>query len=189
MRLFVAVELPSSVIAAAAAVSEQLRERVVRVAPGARLAWVPADRMHITLRFLGRVPDEQATAIARVLARPFDVPAFTVRLGHVGTFPPRGAPRTVWIALDDGGDTCRRVEAEVSSRLDLLGLARDPRPFTPHLTLARARTPAGLRASSFTDIAVSPGGGPIDAITLFESRLSSRGPTYTALQRTSLRTG
>jgi len=189
MRLFVAVEMPPSVITAAVAVSEQLRERVARVAPRARLTWVPADRMHITLRFLGHVPDEQAAAIGSVLARPFDVPSFTVGLGHVGTFPLRGAPRTVWMALAHGGDACRRVEAEVSSRLDLLELPRDPRPFTPHLTLARAREPARLRASTFTDVAVPPGAGPVDAITLFESRLSSRGPTYTALQRTSLRPG
>ena len=189
MRLFVAVELPASVITVAAAVSEELRERVARVAPRARLTWVAADRLHVTLRFLGQVGDDQAAAIAQALAPPFDVPPFPLGLGDVGTFPGRGAPRTVWIALARGAEACRSLAGGVSARLDLVGIPREPR-LIPHLTLARVREPGGLRGQVLTDVVVPPHpGGSADAITLFESRLSSRGPTYTALQRTPLRGG
>jgi len=190
MRLFVAVELPPPVIAAAAAAGQLLRERVAGVAPGARLTWVAPDRMHVTLRFLGQVNDEQAAAIAGTLAHPFETPSFTIGLGDIGAFPRRGAPRSIWIALAAGGEACRRLEHELSGRLDRVGIPRDPRPFSPHLTAARVREPAGLRWPAIADVAVPlHPGGPVDAITLFESRLSSRGPTYTALQRTTLREG
>ncbi len=190
MRLFVAIELPRAVIAAATVVSQSLRERVALVAPAARVTWVSPDRLHVTLRFLGQMGDGQAAAIARVMAHPFEVPAFTISFGDVGTFPERGAPRAVWIALTAGLDACRRLEADVSSRLEPLGIPREPRPFSPHLTLARVREGSGLRGTALTGITMPrPASGPIDAITLFESRLSSRGPTYIALQRTSLHVG
>src|SRR3954447_4886264 len=102
MRLFVAIELPRAVIAAATVVSQSLRDRVALVAPAARLTWASPDRLHVTLRFLGQVNDGQEAAIARVLADPLEVPAFTISFGDVGTFPERGTPRTVWIALTDG---------------------------------------------------------------------------------------
>jgi 2'-5' RNA ligase len=145
--------------------------------------------MHITIRFLGEVPDDRADAITRALAGPLATPAFPVALGAPGLFPTRGAPRTFWIALDGDAAGAHRLEAEVSSRLEELGIPREARPFSPHLTLARVREAGGLRGTAvLAGLTVPPhAGGRVDAITLFESRLSSARPTYTALQRTPLR--
>jgi 2'-5' RNA ligase len=191
MRLFIAVELPPSVAAAAAAASEALRERVRQRAPHARLAWVAADRMHLTVRFLGEMNPDRVRAIAQALAAPLDDYPFPLTLGAAGAFPLRGAPRALWLAINEGRSALSAVEEAVSSRLDTLAVGRESRAFKPHLTLARVRDPSGLQRGEWLQGLVPPPHAPgvVDAITLFESRLSSTGPTYTVLQRTSLRPG
>ena len=188
MRLFVAIELPPAVVSAAEAVAQSLRERVARIAPHARLTWVAPDRLHVTVRFIGEVDDERAAAIGRVLGPPLQTPSFTIAAGAAGAFPARGAPRALWLALTSAPGVLADLEREVSARLDRAGVAWDARPFRPHVTLARVREPAGLRASALLAGVEAPphGSGCVDAITLFVSRLSPRGPTYGVLQRTSL---
>jgi 2'-5' RNA ligase len=68
-------------------------------------------------------------------------------------------------------------------------VAPEDRPYNPHLTLARVREAVGLRAAPLLDgvSEVVLGVTQVDAITLFESRLSPQGPTYVALHRTALR--
>src|SRR3954471_24901570 len=191
MRLFIAVELPPSVAAAATAASDALRERVHQRAPRARLTFVTPGRMHLTLRFLGEINRDRGTAIAQAFAAPLDHHSFPLTLGEAGVFPARGAPRTVWLAIADGRAALRTLEEAVASRLDTIGVPREARPFSPHLTLARVRDPTGLQGVGFLqDLAPPPhAAGMVDAITLFESRLSPGGPIYTVLQRTSLREG
>ena len=90
-----------------------------------------------------------------------------------------------------GRDELKAIERIVSSRLLALGIAEEDRPYSPHLTLARVRDAAGLRTIRLLDGLTdrSVGTTRIDAITLFQSRLSPKGPTYVPLLRTSLRAG
>ena len=189
MRLFVAVELPPPALIAAADLSRVLQRRVSALAPQARFTWIPADRMHLTIRFLGEVATTRLSPLEAALSAPFDTGVFTLTLGDPGAFPPRGAPRVLWLGIDEGRAELMRLEQEVSTRLEGLRIPREERPYRPHLTLARAREPHGLRVPALLDDlpSITPSGGLIDAITLFESRLSPRGPTYTPLRRLLLR--
>jgi 2'-5' RNA ligase len=83
------------------------------------------------------------------------------------------------------------TEQRVSERLARAGIAAEPRPYTPHLTLARVREAAGLRSAGLLEATgeATLGTTTVEAITLFESRLSPQGPTYVALQKTSLAGG
>jgi 2'-5' RNA ligase len=188
MRVFIAVELPAAAVAAAVSAGQQLRDAIAAEAPRARLAWVPSERMHVTLRFVGDVAADVAAAIAGALAPPFRTPAFTLTVGAPGVFPARGVPQVCWVSITTGLESLRSLEAEISSRLERIAVARERRPFAPHVTLARVRDPAGLRGTSWLERASMPPntGGVVDAITLFESRLSATGRVYTALQRTPL---
>src|SRR5689334_11677823 len=102
MRLFIGIELDERVKAAAADVAERLRQRLQRAAPALVARWVAAENLHITLWFIGEVPDERAAAIADVLHAPFDTPAFNLSAAGCGTFPPFGPPRVFWIGLAEG---------------------------------------------------------------------------------------
>jgi RNA 2',3'-cyclic 3'-phosphodiesterase len=188
VRLFVAVDLEATVIAAAQSLARRLEERAASLAPGARITWIPPQLMHLTVRFIGNADEAMTTAISTVLRERWAVSPFELRIRDVGVFPPRGAPRVLWAGIEHGADQLIAVEQEVSARLLRLGVPQDDRPFTPHLTLARVRDAAGLRArdwiGEFEGQAL--GTSRVDAITLYESRISARGPTYVPLQVTPL---
>jgi 2'-5' RNA ligase len=185
MRLFIAVELDERIRSEAGRVVEVLRRRGASLAPRARLTWVTADRMHLTVRFIGAADEERLAAVRRALDPRFETASFTLAVEGTGTFPPKGPPRVIWAGLREGRDHLLALERELTARLSTIGIPPDDRPYNPHLTLARVRDPAGLRAAALLDGLQSHAFGHsiIDAITLFESRLSPKGPTYVALAR------
>jgi 2'-5' RNA ligase len=184
--LFVAVELEPHVNGAVAACSAELRRRAAK-APRARITWVAAERLHITVRFLGEADAARAAAIRVALGPHLPLAPFDAAIEGVGAFPEHGPPRVLWAGVG-GGDALIAVEAEVSGRLDRCGLPREARPYHPHVTLARVREPGGLRTSAWLEGLHDRhfGLSPVKAITLFESRPSRDGHEYVALQRTRL---
>ena len=188
MRLFVAVEIEPQVVARLAACVDELRRRVETRAPQARVTWVPADRLHVTVRFIGEVDEEQSTRIQSALAPPTGIAPFVLVCRGVGTFPERGAPRVIWAGIGDGADGLAVLEREVSSRLSACGISPEERGYQPHVTLARVRDARGLQTRSLTDGFVDRpfGTSRVVAITLFHSRPSPQGAVYVPLQSTSL---
>jgi 2'-5' RNA ligase len=188
MRLFVGVEIGEQMAAAAAALVDELRRRAQRLAPRARITWISEDRFHLTVRFIGNADEDHCRAIATALAPPLGVSTFELALAGVGAFPRSGKPQVLWSAVVAGDAGLQQIERDVSDRLESAGVARESRPYRPHLTLARVREAAGLRSQPlFTGLdGRSLGTTRVEAITLFESRLSPKGPTYVALQRTAL---
>jgi 2'-5' RNA ligase len=187
MRLFTAIELGEFVCARAGALVESLRRRAAESAPRAKVTWVAPERMHLTLRFIGEVDDARAESIVGALRRPIELDPFDVRWQGLGAFPPRGAPRVLWVGVASGTAALVNAERKVSDRLASIGLAREERPYSPHLTLARVREPAGLKtAALFEGLDSVLGDTHVNAITLFRSHLSPKGPTYVAMERTAL---
>ena len=188
MRLFVAVEIGERLAKRAATLTEELERRATTAARRAKVTWIPADRMHLTIRFIGEVDDGKASMVRQVLEEPLAVAPFRLTLCGVGTFPKSGTPRVVWLGVTEGGEQLRRVEREITARLTPLGIPEEHRAYSPHLTLARVRDPAGLKSTRLVDGLTDRriGTTHIDTITLFQSKLSPKGPTYTPLLRTSL---
>jgi 2'-5' RNA ligase len=123
MRAFVAVEVPSPQL------------------PGVRS---PADGApsHLTVLFLGDVADavvqDLSAAFARVVA--IEEP-FQLSLRGLGTFPPDGRPRVLFARLAEGAGTMSRIHDRLAEAARALGVRFDDRPFVPHLTLLRVRSP------------------------------------------------
>ena len=190
MRLFVAIEIAEDVATAALELISRLRSTAERLAPRSRLTWMNGSRLHVTVRFIGHVDDDKVDAIRGTLAPPLDIDPFDLTIATIGVFPPRGTPRVVWAGIAAGREPLISIERAVSARLTNTGVSPEERPFRPHLTLARVRDAAGLRpASLIGDLHdATVGTTRVDAITLFESRPSPKGPIYVALQRTAVRT-
>jgi 2'-5' RNA ligase len=188
MRLFVAIEMNRSVEGAAREVIDDLRDRVARLAPRARVTWSAAERIHVTVRFIGEADEARAQNIRAALGPTIDAPAFDLTIEGVGAFPPRGAPRVFWAGLTDGRDNLLEVERAVSQRLGSL-VSPEDRPYSPHLTLARVKEPASLSRTALLEGLATRRFGKVhvDAITLFESRLSPQGASHVPLQRSALR--
>ena len=187
MRLFTAIELGEDVCGRGAALVETLRRRAAASAPQAKVTWVAPERMHLTLRFIGEVDDRKAESIVAALRSPMAIEPFDVRWQGLGSFPPRGAPRVLWVGVASGAEGLTRAEKAVSDRLASLGIAPEGRPYSPHLTLARVREPAGLKAAALFDgLDGALGETHVNAITLFRSHLSPKGPTYVVMEKTAL---
>ena len=188
MRLFVAVEIGELLSQHVADVSRELQRRAAEAAPHAKVTWVPPDRMHLTIRFIGEVDDDKAALVREALAPPFPLSSFSLTLCGVGTFPRGGTPRVVWIGVTEGREALLAIERAVSARLQSLGIPEEDRAFSPHLTLGRVREPGRLKAPRLVDGLTerTVGSVRVDAITLFHSKLSPKGPTYTPLLRSVL---
>jgi 2'-5' RNA ligase len=186
MRLFVAVDIDDAVRRRLAAVisSSAARPAFRRL----EVAWVPADRLHITIQFIGHVPDPVADEIRARLLPPYPMPPFSLHLEGLGAFPPGGRVRVIWVGLRRGRDELCRLQEETLRRLEGVPFRRETRTFSPHLTIARLRTPgpAVLREHLAGAAAEAAGRCTIDAVTLYESRLSPRGATYIPVQRAPL---
>jgi len=136
-----------------------------------RAAPVKADRLHITLHFLGDVAAHRLPGLVRVLRVPFE--PFALDLGH-GEIWPNGIavlhPDAVPAAL-------QTLHAAVGSALARLALPLDSRPYRPHVTLARrahgAKAPAqgpGLHwriDDGFVLVRSLPGGAGYEVIERF----------------------
>jgi 2'-5' RNA ligase len=176
-RLFIAVDVPSSVKAGLASALEPFRNSI----PLAR--WTGFDGWHVTVKFLGstwpRLLDDVRGAVATAAA---ETPAFDSALTQVGAFPTPTRARVVWAGLDDANG----VLARLAERLDEL-LADDfipeKRAYTPHLTLARLAPPRNLRefAPQLVGMPVKSERFSIDQLVLYRSHLSPRGATYEPL--------
>lgn len=190
MRLFLGIELPDSVKAAAAKACGRIRKQIERDAPTASIRWVPAENLHITLWFLGEVRDNAFDPLAAALTPQVRLAPFRLRLSGAGAFPESGPPRTLWLGVPEGAAALRTIYAELANRLGTLGFPPEQRPYSPHLTIARVKDVrrsdgAAVRAAltaNFGDI----GEYTVPWITLFRSQSTSSGSRYEHLLRVPL---
>jgi 2'-5' RNA ligase len=186
--LFVAAEIGEALAAQVEDLSDELQKRTAKAAPRAKVTWIPSQRMHLTIRFIGEVDGTRAAAIRTALEPPIEVAPFELTLAGAGMFPKSGTPRVVWVGVARGREELLAAEREISARLIRIGVPGEERPYSPHLTLARVREPAGLRSARLLEglTETTIGTVQVDAITLFQSKLSPKGPTYLALLRIPL---
>jgi 2'-5' RNA ligase len=179
MRLFVAVEIEDTARRAAAAAAEELRHVL---APVLKARWVAAENMHLTVRFIGQVDDLRAPALVEALCPPLDIAPFDLELGACGVFPPRGAPRVLWIGLTQGLPSLALLHDAFNQRLRPFGFEPEVRPFSAHLTLARIKDAPGGAARAVRDaldrVTVHRARSDVGRATLFQSHLSTKGPRY-----------
>ena len=191
MRLFVAVELEPRARVAIAAALEKLRRHPTLGATSVK--WVETRNLHLTLQFLGEVEADAAAAVAGALAPASPLPAFRVTLGSFGAFPPRGAPRVIWVGVQAGAPALGALREEVARRLAPLGYRPDRQQYRPHLTVGRVRRAGGRLREA---LAGAPSGSEIETVAwgvrraaLFESRLGPAGPSYRVLAELPLAGG
>lgn len=184
-RLFVALPLPEPVRRA-------LGELVASLSGlPARVGWVRPENAHLTLKFLGDVPAARVDAVRTALdaVGAATVP-FELVLADLGAFPPRGQVRTVWVGARDGADAARALAERLEAGLEPLGFPREPRPFAPHLTLGRVRSPLARQAFDRARERlgeVRPGRLSVDRVVLIRSELAPGAPPrYTALHEVVL---
>jgi 2'-5' RNA ligase len=184
LRLFLAVELDESLKEVVNSLMEPLRKT------GADVKWVQRANLHMTLKFLGEVADEKLGLIVETARRALACCArFDIGLGGVGTFPPAGKPRVIWIGIEDARAQLAAMSRSLEEAFAQVGFPPEDRPFKPHLTLGRVRSPKGVERlrPALAKTAV-PATKPmtVDKVLLIKSVLTSAGPIYTVLERIDL---
>lgn len=184
MRLFTAFTPPEPVIAEWARIQEALRAQIV-----AR-RFEPLDNAHVTLHFLGEVPEARLETLDACLAEAVQAHApFEVSLGALAGFPNVRHPRVIFIGLESPEQALLRLQAAVGTALQRAELYQpEARAYVPHLTLLREPQETALAAERMRELTVAPLGWRVEAFDLVRSVTTPQGAIYTSLARYPLPT-
>jgi RNA 2',3'-cyclic 3'-phosphodiesterase len=179
VRTFVAVFPPPEVQERALAMAR-------RLPLGGRVRWSRPENVHLTLKFLGDIREEildnLCTALEKVCERHT---AFDVGLAVLGAFPSARRAQILWAGVGEGSDRLRRLAESLDAAFAPLGFEREKRPYTPHLTLGRARG----KPASFDPPPVEEDLGEfrVGRVELTESTLTHEGAIYRTVRAFALK--
>jgi 2'-5' RNA ligase len=146
---------------------------------------VSTSNYHLTLKFLGGIEESRAADIGAALtAAVAGLPAVDLALRGLGAFPSPARPRVIWAGVDAGGPSLAALAGAVDAGLAALGVPREARGFSAHVTLGRVREPRrdpALAAALARAAGVELGSSRVDRVVLMRSELSPRGARYSEL--------
>jgi 2'-5' RNA ligase len=177
VRLFVAIHPPEDCRAAYAAALDELS------LPGGSWRPTPVAQVHLTLQFIGSVPERDLGGVVESVERSAaGLPSFQLVPQTLVTIPQRGPPRVIALTLD-----APATMLEIKRRL-VQRLARDPRRddpdrFLPHITLGRF---TGIGRVPRVEMEVSLPGFEVRSIVLFRSVLRPSGAEHSEVMRAGL---
>jgi 2'-5' RNA ligase len=182
MRVFIAIDINEKTRAAIADVQKQLNAKVdIR---GGDVKWVEPDNIHLTLKFLGEISDEQLEEVKEIINTVAQTHnKFTLDIESVGSFGGRSA-KVVWVGASKGTDELLALQKDLDEQLTLADFPSEDREFSAHLTICRVRNPkAGLKLADAVGQFAKLKLGVIsaDAICVYQSQLMPDGPIYTLL--------
>jgi len=176
MRVFIAIDLPNEIRDALREIQRQLRSLTDSV------RWVAPESIHITLKFVGEVPDKRVEDINTAL-RGLTWKPFTVTVRGVGFFPGTRSPRIFWAGME--APTMKGLAEHLDARMERQGFDKEKRAFRPHITLARAKdsridSSLVLGATEYQEH--NFGSFTVDRVFLFKSTLKPSGAVYEKLK-------
>ena len=185
IRSFIAIPLSAEIIFRIEKTQKELKTLPADV------KWVNPRSIHLTLKFLGGIEEEDIEKIAQGIQdgiKGFKPWSAAVR--NMGAFPSLKNPRVIWIGIEDQSGQLVRLQNQTEQQMSKLGFEEEKRTFSPHLTLGRVRSPRGKdelvkylldeRERVFGEINV-------DRVILFKSELKPTGAVYTVLKEFILR--
>ena len=161
----------------------QLQEQLKQQAQLSAVRWTSPEQMHLTLRFLGHLPDTDLSAVQEALHQATHKnPPLHLAVVGLGCFPSPRRPRVFWAGIDAEGDALFQLQRSVLEHTRSWGKL-DDRPFHAHITLARIteiRPPAARRFADLVDKhrQDSAGRWTVQSVELMRSDLSPRGARY-----------
>ncbi len=190
MRAFIAIELPPEIKDYLKKLQDKLKTR------GAEVKWVEPPNIHLTLKFLGEINEDQSQEIIKIIKDVSSAkPAFDIALGDLGAFPRITSPRIIWVGIDAGAKETRQIAQELEDQISSrLGMPKDPKGFSAHITIARIKSAFNI-TGLIQDLKNMAGIMPEEKlqfkaakISLIKSTLTPEGPLYETFQEASLKT-
>ena len=187
MRSFIAVEIDD-------AIRERLGQRIEAFrSAGAQVRWVAPQNIHLTLKFLGEIDPERVPDVEQVMKEATrEVAPFEIELREIGAFPSLSRPRVIWVGCRDETGGLWKIFRVLERGLVPLGIEKEKRRFSPHLTVGRIKSKGRDRRLDFlkgelkAHIDFVAGRQRVSGITLFKSQLTPRGAIYTVVRTAKL---
>ncbi len=188
IRAFIAIELSDELKA-------KLGQLKARLQSGEQtwVKWVEPDSIHLTLKFLGNIAADKTGEILKAMeAAAQAVPVFYLEVKDLGVFPNLKRVQIAWVGIRGDIDKLGQLQQRIDSNLTQLGFAPESRPFTAHLTLARARNQASLEERQrfgqlIAGTKFEAGTIKVDAISLMRSQLTREGAIYSRIGEVRLK--
>lgn len=184
MRAFLAIEVPDSLKPGLTLLRDRLRKS------GARASWVATENMHLTIRFLGDIAENDIERLRiPVEAACATCPPIHLVINGAGAFPALRRPSVLWAGVQEASGALTALQARLESAARTIGLPPEKKTFHPHITLARIkdpRHPCGLPALLEAEAHFAGGDFSAGYVTLFSSELTRQGAVHHRLQEFSL---
>lgn len=179
MRAFIAVELDENI-------KENCRRLMNRLMTSdADVKWVKPSNMHLTLKFLGEIDEGQAEKIKELLHEiASEKSIFETGFSGLGFFPNKQRPRVIWLGINKGMEILKDLAEKIDDKTAVLGIEKEERAFSPHLTLGRFRSLKNIDElmKIFEKMREFDAGTmQVEGIHLIQSVLQPTGPIYTKL--------
>ncbi|HYP06967.1 MAG TPA: RNA 2',3'-cyclic phosphodiesterase [Bryobacteraceae bacterium] len=177
MRLFTGIALPADI-------ADNLNRLIDGLRPAAHFKWTPAYNLHLTTKFIGEWPEDRLPELTGVLAtlRRGRAP-IAISVAGIGWFPNPHHPRVLWTGVKAGPDLAQ-LAADTDEAVATLGIARETKPYSPHLTLARIKdvVPLTKIRQAIADLPSADFGSFVaDRFHLYLSKPGPTGSIYTKL--------
>ena len=138
MRIFIALELPGAIKKAVSVIQNEFKTS------SARVRWLREEALHLTLSFLGAVPDVKLSEIKTgMVAAARGIGPLKLSIKTIGVFPNEKRPRVVWLGVQSPDDRLIRLQERVEQAMALVGFPPEKRGFRPHLTIGRVKSSYG----------------------------------------------
>ncbi len=183
MRTFIAVELPENIKKQI----EQLQAPLKRT--DAFVSWVKPTNIHVTLKFLGEVPEEKTNEVLSATQKALEGSRkFTMDLKGMGAFPDIKRPKVIWIGTGSGQENLSRMAERIEEEMEKIGFPREKRKFSPHFTIGRVKSLRNIeklmelvKSSDFQTERIE-----VDEVVVMKSQLHPAGAIYTPLKKIPL---
>jgi 2'-5' RNA ligase len=183
MRLFTGIDLPEHVATNLSGLLERLR-------PTAHLKWTPIYNLHLTTKFIGEWPEERLAEVIDCLSPLSRRPPVAIGIEGIGWFPNPHNPRILWAGVKAGPEFAK-LAADTDEALSALGVERETKAFSPHLTLARIKDAvplAPVRQAIAQLPTVDFGAFAATRFHLYVSKAGPSGSIYTQLAEIAFKT-
>lgn len=181
-RIFTAIDISEEARAKAADYIKILREEFSQV----RVGWERPEKLHLTMKFLGDVDDEQlANLTAAVQATAKQFTDFKLQITETGVFPSKRNARILWLGVRDEEGNLKKLNEILENECEKKGFTREKRNFKAHLTIARLREPhKSIKLADFhARNEFLSNEFTVPEIIIFQSQLSASGSQYTPVFR------
>ena len=185
IRIFIAFELPEAQKASLRNLQSELKKQ------GGNVRWVRPEGIHLTLKFLGDVDENQIDEIDTATKNAAnDIAAMKIQIKGTGAFPNFRRPRVFWVGVNEPSGNLSALADEIEEQLAQVGFQKEQRAFKPHLTLGRVKDSRGLDTVIKHIQTEEFDGGSFTAhkLVLMQSQLKPTGAEYTPLRTIELAT-